>query len=89
MSCWDREGHYDIADGIREWVWWAGQDCPNAEWMLSDYDTWEKNPHYTGKPGRHPEDPYWEHEQDFFFSDGTPVTEDPYEGLKRRGGRKA
>jgi hypothetical protein len=35
---------------------------PDQEWILSPYDTWEKNPHFTGKPGRHPEDDFHDEE---------------------------
>jgi hypothetical protein len=41
---------------VREWVWVYGAEHPDREWLNSPYDSWEKNPHYTGKPGRHPED---------------------------------
>ena len=43
------------ADAIREWVWNVGADCPEREWLCSDYDSWVKNPHYKGEPGPHPE----------------------------------
>jgi hypothetical protein len=30
-----------------------------VEYILSPYDTWHRNPFYTGEPGPHPEDtPY-------------------------------
>lgn len=41
---------------VREWVWVAGARETDREWLNSPFDTWEKNPHYTGKPGRHPEE---------------------------------
>jgi hypothetical protein len=37
-------------------VWNVGQERPDAEWLCSHYDTWVRNPHYRGLPGRHPED---------------------------------
>jgi hypothetical protein len=36
-------------NAVRKWVSVAGFDFPEREWLLSDYDTWERNPHYTGK----------------------------------------
>jgi hypothetical protein len=45
-----------IQDAIREWVWIVGQDRPDVQWLLSDYDSWERNPHYNGPEQRHPED---------------------------------
>ena len=29
---------------------------PNRPWILSQYDTWERNPYYQGPPVPHPED---------------------------------
>jgi hypothetical protein len=46
------------ADACREYARNMGGECPDQEWLLTSYDTWERNPHYTGKPGRHPEDDY-------------------------------
>ena len=46
-----------MADAVREYTWNVGRDRPDVEWILSDYDTWYKNPYYTGEPGPHPEDP--------------------------------
>lgn len=63
-----------IEQGIREWIWWVGQEprFKDCQWILSDYDTWEQNPHYRGPEQRHPEDPSrWE---DDYFADGTPVS---------------
>lgn len=34
----------------------AGAEKTNTEWILTPFDTWVRNPHYTGKPGPHPED---------------------------------
>lgn len=43
---------------VREWAYQFGASHPDQEWLNSPLDSWEKNPHYTGKPGRHPEDDY-------------------------------
>jgi hypothetical protein len=43
-------------EAVREYTRNVGQDRPDQEWILSPFDSWEKNPFYTGKPGRHPED---------------------------------
>ena len=29
---------------------------PELEWLLSDYDSWHRNPAYTGPRGPHPDD---------------------------------
>lgn len=45
-----------VQDGIRQWVRAYGEEHPDREWLLSDRDTWERNPYYTGEAGPHPED---------------------------------
>tara|TARA_Y100000389_G_scaffold122293_1_gene119652 strand:- start:367 stop:576 length:210 start_codon:yes stop_codon:yes gene_type:complete len=40
----------------REYAYNVGTLKPDVEWLLTDFDTWERNPHYQGKPGPHPED---------------------------------
>ena len=42
-------------EAVCQWAWNYGSTCPNHAWILSDYDTWERNPHYSGPPVRHPE----------------------------------
>lgn len=42
-------------EAVNEFVDHAGLDDPEREWILSDYDTWHHNPHYSGPKGRHPE----------------------------------
>ena len=32
-----------------------GEERPNVEYILSPYDTWLRNPYYTGAPGPHPD----------------------------------
>lgn len=45
---------------IREWARNVGVEVPEQEWLLTNYDSWERNPWYKGKPGRHPEDDCYE-----------------------------
>ena len=42
-------------DAVREYAMWVGQDKPYTQWLISDYDTWERNPHYVGPDQGHPE----------------------------------
>lgn len=49
-------------EAVLEFVDIAGEDSPEKEWILSDYDTWHHNPHYAGPRGRHPEDDNWDDE---------------------------
>lgn len=46
------------ADAVREWAWNVGYEDHyiNQQWICSNYDTWERNPHYTGPEQAHPED---------------------------------
>jgi hypothetical protein len=46
------------SDAFKEYARNAGHERPDSEWILTPWDTWEKNPWYSGKPGRHPEDDY-------------------------------
>jgi hypothetical protein len=47
-----------IQQAIREWAWIVGAERLDQQWLLTDYDTWEPNPHYHGPDQGHPEDHY-------------------------------
>lgn len=47
---------FTTADAVREYTCNVGAENLDQEYILSPFDSWEKNPYYTGKPGRHPED---------------------------------
>jgi len=49
-------------DAVREWVWTVGKDQKDRQWISSDYDTWERNPHYSGPEQKHPEADYEDEE---------------------------
>ena len=57
-----REDSHDAmatkTDACREYARNVGMDRPEQPWILTDYDTWERNPHYTGPPAPHPESEY-------------------------------
>ena len=44
-----------MTDAVQEYAMWVGKDRPLTQWILSDYDTWEKNPFYIGPDQGHPE----------------------------------
>lgn len=44
------------APHLREFARNAGHEHPEQAWILTPWDTWEKNPAYSGPPVRHPED---------------------------------
>ena len=53
------EAHTPLAtptDACKEYARNVGVDHLDRAWILTDYDTWEKNPFYVGPPVRHPED---------------------------------
>jgi hypothetical protein len=59
----DEPGHLaTYGEAFKEYGRNAGAIQPNVEWILTPWDTWEKNPFYTGTPGRHPEDDYEDEE---------------------------
>ena len=43
-------------EALREWAWIEGQFRLDDQWLLSNLDTWERNPHYHGPDQGHPED---------------------------------
>lgn len=45
----------------REMVQVFGSEKPDHEWILTDYDVWERNPFFTGvRTNGHPEDEHTE-----------------------------
>ena len=59
-----------VTEAIREWARNYGADHPDVAWLLSDWDTWEPNPHYSGAPVPHPDSRQEEPEQE--DPDNTP-----------------
>lgn len=45
-------------EAVREWAWNVGYEDKYKDrmWMCSNYDTWERNPHYHGPEQIHPEE---------------------------------
>lgn len=37
-----------LTELIRDQMSFEGAQVPEQAWILSDFDTWERNPHYTG-----------------------------------------
>lgn len=46
------------SEAMSEYARNAGVDDPEREWILTPWDTWHRNPTYTGPRGPHPEDDY-------------------------------
>ena len=44
-----------MQEAVRQWAWDKGGDVPDRQWILSPYDSWERNPHYVGPDQGHPE----------------------------------
>ncbi len=43
-------------DAITEFAYNSGMDMPGVPWILTPFDVWVLNPHYTGKPVPHPDE---------------------------------
>lgn len=52
-------GGSPIQEAMEEQRFIFGQENPEAEWILTSWDVWVKNPYYNGPVGRHPEDDYY------------------------------
>tara|TARA_R110000751_G_scaffold296352_1_gene405521 strand:+ start:388 stop:579 length:192 start_codon:yes stop_codon:yes gene_type:complete len=46
----------DYADSVDQWKRNVGEEDTDRQWLLTNFDTWVKNPHYVGPDQRHPED---------------------------------
>lgn len=49
------EGEY-LSAAVRQYAAAYGEQEPAKPWILSPFDTWERNPYYNGPPVPHPED---------------------------------
>jgi hypothetical protein len=49
-----------MSEAVREYVGTVGAypRYIGSQWILSHYDSWELNPHYTGPDQPHPDDEY-------------------------------
>lgn len=45
-----------VTEACREYARNAGMDDPDRAWILTPWDSWERNPFYRGPAVRHPED---------------------------------
>ena len=45
-----------ILEGIREQVQIFGQEQKDRQWILTSWDTYERNPYYKGPEQKHPEE---------------------------------
>lgn len=48
----------NIYEAIEEQKQIFGYERQEQQWILTSWDSWEKNPYYSGPPQRHPEDDY-------------------------------
>ena len=44
-----------MQEAVRGWAYSVGINRQDQQWLLSDYDSWERNPHYVGPEQGHPE----------------------------------
>lgn len=48
------QGQY-MGEAVREHARNVGAQREDVEWILTPFDTWERNPYYTGEPTPHPD----------------------------------
>ena len=53
-------------NAVREYAENVGREFRDRAWILSPYDTWERNPFYEGPEQPHPEDAIYMDEDDIF-----------------------
>ena len=58
---WEQQRERDyvpmsLGEQVDEAMHYEGQLHPDKAWLLSPYDTWHKNPFYSGPEVPHPED---------------------------------
>ena len=59
MEFYDEDDFGQLAtesDAMAEFARNVGGERREQAWLLTDYDVWVRNPHYTGPAQRHPED---------------------------------
>jgi hypothetical protein len=44
-----------MSEAVQQWAYVIGINRQYTQWLLSDYDSWERNPHYVGPDQGHPE----------------------------------
>lgn len=44
-----------LEDACREYAQDYGKEHSQSQWLLTPWDTWERNPHYSGPDQPHPE----------------------------------
>ena len=42
------------SEELNSWINSVGPQRTNEQWLLSRFNTWERNPYYTGPGQRHP-----------------------------------
>ena len=53
-----------MTEAFREYAGTHGAADTTRAWILTPYDTWERNPFYVGEPQRHPEDDHGEFDEE-------------------------
>jgi hypothetical protein len=54
------EGEY-MSEALHQYASAHGAERPQCAWILSPFDTWERNPYYNGPEVAHPEDSCWDY----------------------------
>jgi hypothetical protein len=74
IDCYQEDDQWATpSDAVNEFARNAGAENQDREWLLTSYDSWVKNPYYTGAPGRHPEGDYYDDEDEGDLSSGALI----------------
>jgi hypothetical protein len=65
-----------MREAFRQYAYIYGAEDPTSAWILTPYDTWERNPFYVGPAVRHPED---DHEYEGEVRQPTPRSIERYD----------
>lgn len=62
MNYYEETNYGTEQDRVDQYTSVYGAEKTDCQWILSPFDTWERNPHYNGPDQGHPEDDYYEDE---------------------------
>ena len=62
MNYYEETNYGTEQDRVDQYTSVYGAERLDCQWILSPFDTWERNPYYRGPDQGHPEDDYYEDE---------------------------
>jgi hypothetical protein len=67
-----------LQEAVQEYAQEHGRENRDCAWILSPFDTWERNPFYEGPAARHPEDERGDEDDGVYFPCVASEDEIPY-----------